>query len=403
MKVLHVLDHSVPVMSGYSTRSRNIVGFQRGLGLRPVVVTSPKHPAPGPVREERDGITYYRTSRRRAAEAGGAGSDISGYASSLVLMGRFAARIAEVARSEGATILHAHSPVLNGLPALWVGRRLGIPVVYEARAFWEDAAVDHGTTREGSPRYRLTRALETFLFRRADRVVVIAEAMRREIIRRGVDPGRIAVVGNGVDVDRFRPVPRNEPLAARLGINGDLVFGFIGSFYRYEGLRFLVDTLPRLRERVPGARLLLVGSGEDTPALREATAASGGAIVLPGQVPHEEIGDYYSLIDVFVCPRKRMRLTELVTPLKPLEAMAMAKPVLASDVGGLSELIQHGSTGMLFRAGDTESLVEQAAHLGSSRELRASLGQAARAHVERERSWPRVVSRYVEIYGPERR
>jgi PEP-CTERM/exosortase A-associated glycosyltransferase len=396
MKVLHILDHSVPVMSGYATRSRNIVGFQRELGLRPVVVTSPKHPAPGPEREERDGVTYYRASHGRAAET-------SGYAGSLSLMRRFAARIAEVARAEGASLLHAHSPVLNGLPALWVGRRLRIPVVYEARAFWEDAAVDHGTTREGSLRYRLTRALETFLFRHADRVVVIAQAMRQEIVGRGVDPRRIAVVGNGVDVDRFRPIPRDERLAGRLGINGDLVFGFVGSFYRYEGLRLLVDAVPRLRERVPGARLLLVGGGEEAAALREATAASGGAILLPGQVPYEEVGDYYSLIDVFVCPRKRMRLTELVTPLKPLEAMAMAKPVLASDVGGLSELIEHGSTGMLFRADDASSLVEQATHLGSSRPFRLALGQAARAHVERERSWPRVVSRYVEIYGSARR
>lgn len=400
MKVLHILDHSVPVMSGYSTRSRNIVGFQRELGLTPMVVTSPKHPAPGPTVEERDGIRYYRTSRSRTADPG---PSTSSYAGSLALMRRFAARIAEVARAEGAAVLHAHSPVLNGLPALWVGRRLGIPVVYEARAFWEDAAVDHGTTHEGSVRYRLTRALETFLFRRADRVVVIAEAMRREIIRRGVDPRRIAVVGNGVDVDRFRPIPRNEPLAGRLGINGELVFGFIGSFYHYEGLRFLVNALPQLRERVPGARLLLVGSGEETATLREATAGSDGAIMLPGQVPHEEVGAYYSLIDVFVCPRKRMRLTELVTPLKPLEAMAMAKPVLASDVGGLSELIQHGSTGMLFRADDTSSLLEQAAHLASSRELRVSLGTAARGHVERERSWPRVVSRYLEIYESIRR
>ena len=391
MKVLHVLDHSIPAMSGYSTRSRHIVGFQRELGLTPVVVTSPKHPAAGPPREERDGITYYRTGDGRAATT-------SGYAGSLMLMRRFAARIAEVARTEGASLLHAHSPVLNGLPALWVGRRLGIPVVYEARAFWEDAAVDHGTTREGSLRYRLTRALETFLFRRADRVVVIAEAMRREIIRRGVEPDRIAVVGNGVDVDRFQPVGRNEGLAGRLGIDGDLVFGFIGSFYHYEGLRFLVDALPRLRERIPGARLLLVGGGEEAAALREATAASGGAILLPGQVPYEEVADYYSLIDVFVCPRKRMRLTELVTPLKPLEAMAMAKPVLGSDVGGLSELIEHGATGLLFRADDASSLVEQAARLASSRQLRMSLGQAARLHVERERSWPRVVSRYREIY-----
>ena len=403
MKILHILDHSVPAMSGYSTRSRNIVSFQRGLGLRPVVLTSPKHPVPGPDREERDGITYYRTGRQSALGTAGPGAETSGYASSLILMRRFASRIAEVARVEGATLLHAHSPVLNGLPALWVGRRLGIPVVYEARAFWEDAAVDHGTTREGSPRYRLTRALETFLFRHADRVVVIAEAMRQEVIRRGVDPGRIAVVGNGVDVDRFRPIPRNEALAARLGINGDLVFGFIGSFYRYEGLRFLVEALPQLRERVPRARLMLVGSGEETTALREAGAASGDAILLPGQVPHEQIDGYYSVLDVFVCPRRRMRLTELVTPLKPLEAMAMAKPVLASDVGGLSELIQHGSTGVLFRADDGASLVEQAAHLASSRQLRASLGQAARAHVERERSWPRVVARYLDIYGTARK
>jgi PEP-CTERM/exosortase A-associated glycosyltransferase len=403
VKVVHVLDHSVPVMSGYSTRSRNIVAFQRQLGLTPVVVTSPKHPAPGPATEDRDGIRYYRTSLLRSPDAATAGSTASGYAASLVLMRRFAARIAEVARAEGAELLHAHSPVLNGLPALWVGRRLGIPVVYEARAFWEDAAVDHGTTREGSLRYRLTRALETFVFRRADRIVVIAEAMRRDVIRRGVDPGRIAVVGNGVDVDRFRPIPRDEPLAGRLGIDGELIFGFIGSFYRYEGLRFLVSTLPQLRERVPGARLLLVGSGEETAALREAAAASGGAILLPGQVPHEDIGGYYSLIDVFVCPRRRMRLTELVTPLKPLEAMAMAKPVLASDVGGLAELIEHGANGMLFRADDTASLVEQAATLGSSRRFRTTLGEAARAHVERERSWPRVVGRYLEVYGSVRR
>jgi PEP-CTERM/exosortase A-associated glycosyltransferase len=350
-----------------------------------VVLTSPKHTVSGPLREERDGIVYYRTP-------GAAGSP-------LALMFHFAPRIAQVARAEGATVIHAHSPVLNGLPALLVARRLGIPLVYEARAFWEDAAVDHGTTREGSVRYRLTRMLETVLFRSADRVVVIAERMREEITRRGVDVGRIAVVGNGVDVDRFRPLPRNEVLAGRLGIRGDVVFGFIGSFYHYEGLRFLVDAFPALRARVPGARFVFVGSGEEEAVLRDASSGSGGALVMPGQVPYEEVRDYYSIMDVFVCPRRRMRLTELVTPLKPLEAMAMARPVLASDVGGLSELIEHGATGILFRAEDAGSLVARAGELAASRELRDSIGLAARRHVERERSWSRVVSRYLEIYG----
>ena len=392
MKVVHVLDHSRPVMSGYSTRSWSIVHFQRMLGLDPVVLTSPKHGTFPSALEGIDGIRHHRTS----AAPGVAGR--LPYAGELALMARMARRIAAIARAEGARILHAHSPVLNGLPALWAGRRLGIPVVYEARAFWEDAAVDHGTTREGSLRYRVTRALETFLFRRADRAVVIAGTMREELARRGIDPSRVTVVGNGVDTERFTPVPRSEALARRLGLGAGPVFGFIGSFYRYEGLRFLVEAMPDLRRRLPGAQLLLVGGGEELAGLREMGASAGGSVILTGQVPHHEILEYYSLMDVFVCPRLRMRLTELVTPLKPLEAMATGCPVLASDVGGLAELISHGVTGLLFQAGSREAFVEAASELGGSPELRALLGKRARQAVVDERTWSRVVSGYLPLY-----
>ena len=390
MTILHILDHSLPVMSGYSTRSHNIVSFQRRLGLRPVVITSPKHPRPGPLVESVDGIQHYRTPASRGL------ADRLPYAAELALMFRFAKRISSVARGAGARALHAHSPILNGLPAIWAGRRLGIPVVYEARAFWEDAAVDHGTTRERSVRYWITRALETYTFKRADRVVVIASAMRREVIGRGVDPARIHVVPNGVDPDRFSPAPRNETLARELGLGDGPVFGFIGSFYHYEGLRMVVETFPELRKRLPGARLLLVGGGEEEAGLR---AAATPGIVFAGQVPYDRVTDYYSLIDVFVCPRLRMRLIELVTPLKPLEAMAMGRPVLASDVGGLAELIHHDSTGVLFRAEDPAAFLDQATILARDPELRARLGKNARVHVESERSWAAVVSKYPEIYG----
>ena len=390
MTILHILDHSLPAMSGYSTRSHNIVTFQRRLGLRPVVLTSPKHPRPGPIVETVDGIPHYRTPASRGP------ADRLPYAAELALMIRFAKRISSVARSEGAQALHAHSPILNGLPAIWAGRRLGIPVVYEARAFWEDAAVDHGTTRERSVRYRVTRGLETFTFKQADQVVVIANAMRREVIGRGVDPLRIHVVPNGVDLDRFSPVPRNETLARELGLGDGPVFGFIGSFYHYEGLRMLVETFPEVRKRLPGARLLLVGGGEEEAGLR---AAATTGIVFAGQVLYDRVTEYYSLIDVFVCPRLRMRLTELVTPLKPLEAMAMGRPVLASDVGGLAELIHHESTGVLFRAEDPAAFIEAATSLAQDPALRARLGKAARVYVELERSWATVVSKYPEIYG----
>jgi PEP-CTERM/exosortase A-associated glycosyltransferase len=391
VKVLHVLDHSLPAMSGYSTRSWNIVQFQRALGLEPVVVTSPKHPIPGADREVLEGIPHYRTSaparvfRRR-------------YAAEVALMVGLGRRILAVARAEGAHILHAHSPVLNGLPALWASRRLGIPIVYEARAFWEDAAVDHGTTREGSVRYRVSRTLEGAVFKRVNQVVVIAASMRDELVRRGIPPSRVVVVGNGVDSERFSPMPRHEELRRRLGLDGGCVIGFVGSFYRYEGLRFLIEAMPELRRRVPDVRVLLVGAGEEDAELRALGARLGGAVVFAGQVPYAEVREYYSLIDVFVCPRRPMRLTELVTPLKPLEAMAMGCPVLGSDVGGLRELIQEGVTGVLFAADSRESFVEAAAGLARDGDTRRRIGDRARQAVLRERTWKQVVGRYVPIY-----
>ena len=388
-----MLDHSLPLLSGYSTRSRNVVVFQRRAGLSPVVLTSPKQGATAAARELLEGIPHYRTR-----PAHGAIARIP-YAREIAHMVRTARRIAEVARDEGARVIHAHSPALNGLAALWAGRRLGLPVVYESRAFWEDAAVDHGTTREGSLRYRLSLVLETFVFKRADRVVVIASAMRDEVLGRGLRADRLTVVPNGVDIERFNPIPRSEVLARRLGLDGAPVLGFIGSFYHYEGLRFLVEALPALRQRLPGARVLLVGGGEDEPVLHALAAGLPDSVVFAGRVPYQHVHDYYSVIDVFVCPRRRMRLTELVTPLKPLEAMAMGIPVLASDIGGHAELVSDGETGLLFKAESQESLVEQASRLGRDPELRAQLGAGGRRWVERERTWVRIVTRYLPIYG----
>jgi PEP-CTERM/exosortase A-associated glycosyltransferase len=354
------------------------------------VLTSPKQ---GTARDRTDtveGVTYYRTGQ----PAGRVPVLVE-----LSQMLKMAARISAVARKERPSILQAHSPVLNGLPALWAGRRLRLPMVYEARAFWEDAAVDHGTTRADSLRYRVSRALETWVFRRADRVITICEGMRHDIIGRGVDEQRVAVVPNGVDVEWFRSQPPNSELARSLRMNGGPVFGFVGSFYRYEGLRFLLDAVPALRRELPTARVLLVGTGEQEPALRVAAAGLGDAVIFAGQVPHDQVRDFYSLIDVFVCPRRRMRLTETVTPLKPLEAMAMGRAVLASDVGGLVELVEHEVTGLVFHAESVESFVAEAARLGRDRSLRQRLGDAARRLVERERSWEQIGSRWVTLYA----
>lgn len=392
MKVLHVLDHSVPLFSGYSFRSRSIIHGQRALGLNPVVLTSPKQGSNANGVEEIEGIRYYRS----ASLSSGVIRDVP-FFREILLMARLARRIRSLAAAEKVDLIHAHSPLLNGLPALWAARRLNLPLVYEARAFWEDAAVDHGSFKEGSARYRISRALETFLFRHADRVVTICEAMRRDLRERGISTEHVRVVPNGVNIDEFKPLPRAAALAHRLGLNGGPVFGFIGSFYRYEGLRFLLETFPKIRAQIPDARLMLVGGGEEEETLKIIAGKNDG-ILFTGRVPHREVGDYYSLVDVFVCPRLRMRLTELVTPLKPLESMAMQKAVLASDVGGQRELIENGHTGLLFAADSAEDLVKQSVRLVRDTALRRRLGEAGRRFVSSERSWDKLVQRYLPIY-----
>ncbi len=394
MKVLHVLDHSVPLYSGYSFRSRNIIRFQQPLGIKPVVLTSPKQGSRRDDLEEIEGIRYYRT--------GIPGSGILRkvpFIREAALMSSLARRIGQVARAEKIELIHCHSPVLNGLPALLVARRLGIPLVYEARAFWEDAAVDHGTCKEGSFRYRLSRGLETFLFRKADRVVTICEGMRKELVERGIAAERIEVVPNAVDVEAFLPQLRDQQLAATTGLNGGPVFGFIGSFYHYEGLKFLIESFPEIANGLKGAKLLLVGGGPEAGVLRSFAERFGDTVKFIGQVPHADVQKYYSIVDVLVYPRRSMRLTDLVTPLKPLEAMAMGKAVLASDVGGHKELIRHERTGILFSANSRENLIQEALRIGRDRQMRDSLGESARAFIMKERTWNRAVTTHVKLYS----
>jgi len=389
-RILHVLDHSLPIGSGYSYRSRSIVMFQRRLGLEPVVLTSPKQGTLTDGCEVIEGVPHHRT--------GQAGGRLP-FLRELLLLRRLAARIAQVARAERVELLHAHSPVLNGLPAIWAGRRLGLPVVYEVRTFWEDAAVNHGTYAEGSLRYRTTRMLETLAVKQADRVVAICEGIRGELLRRGVPRDRVTVVPNGVDADWFEPRERAAALATRLGLAEGPVFGYVGSFSHYENLPFLARAAPDFLRPFPGGRLLLVGGGRDETALRQAALEAGPGVILAGRIPHDQVRGIYTLLDVLVLPRRRIRLTELVTPLKPLEAMAMRKPVLASDIGGHTELIRNDETGLLFRAEDRESLIDGAVRLGERPTLRQRLGDSGRRFVEAERTWDRVVTGYLDVYG----
>jgi PEP-CTERM/exosortase A-associated glycosyltransferase len=389
MRVLHVLDHSIPLHSGYTFRSLALLREQRRMGWETFHLTSPKHTAPGDLEETVDGWHFYRTPSPEASRVPGLAE--------AALMKATRQRLLELAGRLRPDVIHAHSPVLNALPALRVGRALDIPVVYEVRAFWEDAAVDHGTTTEGSLRYRLTRQLETHALRRADHVFTICEGLRQDIVARGIPASGVTVIPNAVDIENFEPGGQpDEALRSRLGLEGATVLGFIGSFYAYEGLDLLLDALPGLLLKRPEVRVLLVGGGPQESALQAQARRLGlsDRVVFTGRVPHAEVQNYYNLVDVLTYPRHSMRLTELVTPLKPLEAMAQGRLLVASDVGGHRELIRHGDTGVLFKAGSATALAEAVDQLLSRREQWPALREAGRRFVETERTWAASAAHY---------
>lgn len=395
MRILHVLDHSLPLHSGYAFRSAAILREQRALGWQTLQMTTPRHHAAAEI-EEADGIRFHRTPRSRSPLA-----TLPGFRYA-VEMNATRRRLDTLIAAFAPDVLHAHSPVLNALPALAAGRRHAIPVVYELRALWEDAAVDHGTQSERSTRYRSSRALETFALRRADHVTTICEGLRDEITARGVSCERITVIPNAVDVASFSAaVPVDARLRRELGLEGATVLGFAGSFFAYEGLELLIDALARLVPSHPKLRLLLVGGGPQEAALKARVIQRKleDRVVFAGRVPHDKVASYYALIDLLAYPRRRMRLTELVTPLKPLEAMAQGKIFVASNVGGHRELITHGETGYLFPADDVAELASAIERALAARADWPRIAARARHFVESERTWKASVARYAPVYA----
>jgi PEP-CTERM/exosortase A-associated glycosyltransferase len=316
----------------------------------------------------------------------------------MTLLGR---RIRDLIKIEKPNLLHVHSPVLNAIPALCLGRRLGIPVVYEIRAFWEDAAVDHGSYRQYSWKYVLTRSIETWVCRKAAHVVVLCNGLKKDLLNRGIKEKKISVVPNGVNLDDFRPCEPDSEYIKLWELAGKRVIGFIGSFYRYEGLDLLIDAFASLVRVNPDIVLLLAGGGKQETQLKalKRRLQLGKKIIIPGRIPHNRIAGIYAITDILGYPRYSHRLTELVTPLKPLEAMAMGKAVVASDVGGHRELIRDGHTGILFPAGNVSALAEALHRLLNDDVLRKRLEEQSSFWVRQERSWGKTTGIYADIYA----
>jgi PEP-CTERM/exosortase A-associated glycosyltransferase len=309
-------------------------------------------------------------------------------------------RVQEAAEEFKPDVIHAHSPMLVGYPGLWTARKRKIPFVYEVRDLWENASVDRGKFGEGSPQYVIARGMETRLLRRADQVVTICEALRAELAPRAGDPDKVKVVANGVDASRFQPAEDSPEARERWGLQGKTILAYLGTFQPYEGLEMLLRAMPRLVEKAPSAHLLIAGSGGVEAELHAVAKELklDTCVTFTGRLPHAEVDQVYRIASLMVYPRILTRVTALTTPLKPLEAMAMARPVAVSDVGAMLELVRPGETGVVFKAGDADDLADRCAAILQDPSQAKALGQAARTYVEQERNWPALVARYGEIY-----
>ncbi len=392
LRVLHALDHSLPEVSGYSIRSHSVLRAQRSVGIDARAVAHSSRVA-RLTEDSIDGVPYVWLPR-------GAEADASTPLSSASRIVRLARQLRREVHARGVALLHAHSPSLNGIAALWAAKRSRLPIIYEMRGLWEDAAVERHRQSVRAPRYRAARALETWLIRRVTALAVISQGLRDEAVRRGVPAERIFRAPNGVDTGLFRPIPPDAQLSQQHGLAGQVVFGYIGFFFAYEGVDVLLRAFARIAAALPRSRLLLVGGGDEETALRALAADLGveSRVVFAGPVPHEDVRRWYSVCDVLVYPRRSGKSTALVTPLKPLEAMAMAKPIVAAAVGGLQELIRDGDTGLLCRPEDPAALATSLADLAAAARRRDAVGARARRFVCDERDWMRLVPVYESVY-----
>jgi glycosyltransferase involved in cell wall biosynthesis len=392
------MDHSLPKTDGYAIRAKYMLEAQAVSGHQVTVLTSPSQ-GPEAADMQVGGVSYRRSHYSKVEKK------MAGLGGKHLVFGRATARgLSALLARDNFDLVHAHTPFTVARIALREARRRRLPFVYEKRNLWEESARARGKTSGRWPWFQVARAMDRWVTLRADAVCTITEALKTHTVNLGAHSDRVFVVGNGVDTSAFAPRPAPVDLRARCAAGGNFVIGFVGSFFSFEGLPTLVEAFARLRPRYPGARLVLVGDGEDRAKIERLAVKLnlGQSIWLVGSVPHARVVDFYAAMDVLVYPRYRSMLTDMISPLKPLEPMAMAKCVLGSDVSGIRELLRDGEAGLLFSAGEpgaSPGALEAKLELLLSGQVNASaMGGKAREHVFAHRQWRQMAQAYEGAY-----
>lgn len=400
MKILQVLEHSKPSLTGYTIRSDYIIQNLLENNHQIAVVTSPfQRTASRDIRdncENIDNIKYYRSYRDLTKSD----SDIKKIASWFAAFMNYKKMIKNCCAIEQPQIIHSHTSYFNGFAALSSSRLFSIPLLYEIRGFRADSEVINEGLDPTSWKYKLTNYLEIRTALKANNVVAISEGIKQELVANGIRGEKIFVVPNGVDTRKFSPTAKSERIIKKYSLRNCKVLGFIGTIRKIEGLRLVVEILSEIISQIPGLKLLLVGGGDEIDALKQLAKKYflEKHIVFTGRVPHEEVLEYYSVMDILLYPRVNAKVNHMVTALKPLEALSLEKAVLASDVGGMQELVVKDRTGLLFECDNKKDLLDKCLTLLRNDELRLSLGKDARKWIKENRDWSIIIQKYNRIY-----
>lgn len=402
-RIIHVIGTSLPdTQAGYTIRTQYLLRALSNQGVTNAGVTRLLYPVDRGLLNARDfsvvdSVTYYRELPKRSPKT------------RQQFNRTWAETLIEIAKASRARLLHPTTDFPNGRAALAASATLNVPCVYEVRGFLEESALarlpmrasPNDAEQSENDRYELSRRAETEVMQEVQAVTTLSETMKSEITSRGIDPKKVHVMPNGIPAELLTLRTDKESLRSRLGIAKDqFIVGLITTFAAHEGIPTLVEATKLLRARGVPVTCVLVGNGPTWHATKRMVTEGGGSefILLPGRIKTVEIAQWYQLLDLFVIPRIDARVTQLVTPLKPLEAMALGVPVLGSDVSGIASMISEGVTGALFPPDDPIECANKIEELLYDSAARRSLADAGRAWIAQERTWAMIAKRYVGLY-----
>lgn len=376
--------------NGYTRRTHEIVTRLSAGGWQVQALVAPTRLA-SPLPVTFDGTVY-----NRLAGAASYGDGLVGY------IEIYAAQIERIALATKASLIHAASTFLNGLAGALAAYRLGLPFIYEVRGLWELTRLTLTPEFEASLGFATQARLERDAAAAADRVLILGRELGEELMRRGAPADNLTLAPSGAH-HAVPATPESRKSARQaLGLPAtgtETVIGYIGSLASYEGLGTLVLAFTKVAEKLPDARLIIIGDGAERGRLAGLIERSGlsGRVLLPGAVRAEHARQAYAALDIAVYARERSRVTEVVPPLKHLEAAASGVAMVVSDIAPLATFANETGAALTVPAGDPAALAEALLRLSEDTALRSRLAKAGRAAAARQ-TWQQTADIIGGVY-----